>query len=332
MPLLIASGPLPALGQPPAPMHIPDGFLSTAVAVILWVLAAGFIAYALYQTRRQLGERAIPLMGVLAAFIFAAQAINFPVIGGTSGHLIGAALAAILLGPWPAVLVMTCVLGVQGLLFQDGGLLAMGGNILNMAALAPLVGATVYRGLRTLLPPTRPARLAGAFVGAWLTVVVAAMACALELAASGASPLGLVLPSMTFIHMLIGIGEGLITVAALVFIEVVRPDMAQAQARPAGMRSATLLGGGLLIAVIVALFSPLASPLPDGLDHTAEQLLFAERARAPLFSILPDYSVSFLSNPALATMAAVALGTVVVFVIALILGRAVGRKHDALAS
>jgi cobalt/nickel transport system permease protein len=313
-------------------MHIPDGFLSTTVAVILWVLAAGFIAYALYQTRRQLGERTIPLMGVLAAFIFAAQAINFPVAGGTSGHLIGAALAAILLGPWPAVLVMTCVLGVQSLLFQDGGLLALGGNILNMAVLASLVAALAHRGIAKLLPQTRSARLAATFVAAWLTVVLASMACAFELAASSASPLGIVLPSMTFIHMLIGIGEGLITVAALAFIQVVRPDLAGAQMRPAGMRSATLLGGGLLIALIVSLFSPLASPLPDGLDHTAEQLMFAERAREPLFNLLPDYSVSFLSNPALSTIVAVAIGTVVVFVIALILGRTVGRKHDAVAS
>src|SRR5512142_1952573 len=154
------------MSRSPAPMHIPDGFLSTPAALALWLIAAAFVGLALHRSRRQLGERTVPVMGVLAAFIFAAQALNFPVAGGTSGHLIGATLAAILLGPWPSVLVMTCVLIVQGLLFQDGGLLAMGGNIVNMAILSALVGATAYRvAAKVLALPAGPraGRLAAAF-------------------------------------------------------------------------------------------------------------------------------------------------------------------------
>ncbi|MCL4862526.1 MAG: energy-coupling factor ABC transporter permease, partial [Caldilineaceae bacterium] len=129
----------------PAALHIPDGFLSTPVALAGWLLAVLVVSYALRQTRDQLGDRQVPLLGVMAAFIFAAQAINFPVAGGTSGHLLGGALAAIVLGPWAAVLVMTAVVGLQALLFQDGGLLVMGWNIINMGVLTAFTGYWVYR-------------------------------------------------------------------------------------------------------------------------------------------------------------------------------------------
>ncbi len=128
----------------PAALHIPDGFLTPLIAAIGWVLAIAMIVIAVRQTNRQLGERQIPMMGILAAFIFAAQAINFPVAAGTSGHLIGAALAAIVMGPWAATLIMTAVVVVQGLLFQDGGLLVMGWNIMNMGVIAAFTGYFTY--------------------------------------------------------------------------------------------------------------------------------------------------------------------------------------------
>ena len=129
----------------PTPLHIPDGFLSPIVALICWAITIVVVSIAIRKTGHALGQKQIPLMGIMAAFIFAAQMINFPVPGGTSGHLLGGALAAIALGPWPAVLVMTAVVAVQGLLFQDGGLLAMGANILNMGILTAAVGYGFYR-------------------------------------------------------------------------------------------------------------------------------------------------------------------------------------------
>ena len=135
----------------PIAMHIPDGFLSVTVSVIFWVLSVIVIVLALRQVNRQLGEREVPLMGVLAATIFAGQMLNFTVVGGTSGHLLGAALATILLGPWPAVLVMTCVVGVQALIFQDGGLLALGANLFNMAVIGVAVSYGVNRLFRRML-------------------------------------------------------------------------------------------------------------------------------------------------------------------------------------
>ncbi|MBE0691455.1 MAG: energy-coupling factor ABC transporter permease, partial [Anaerolineae bacterium] len=192
-------------------MHIPDGFLSVPVAAIGWAILAGMIFLALRQTRQQLGDRQIPLMGILAAFVFAAQMINFPVAGGTSGHLLGGALVAILLGPWAAVLVMTSVIAVQGLLFQDGGLLAIGFNVTNMGAIGAFVGYAVYNFVRQASGNTRGSQLAGAAIGAWLGVEIASIATALELALSNTASLEIALPAMAGVHALIGLGEALIT-------------------------------------------------------------------------------------------------------------------------
>ncbi len=210
-------------------MHIPDGFVSTPVVAAGIVVAAGSVAYAVKATNKRMGEKQIPLMGVLAAFIFAAQMLNFPVIGGTSGHLLGAALTAILLGPWAGVLVMTCVLAVQSLIFQDGGLLALGVNIFNMGVVACLVGYYVYRGVTLLLGKQRLGIMIGGGLAAWLTVVAASVVCALELSVSGTVPLSVALPAMAGIHALIGIGEGLITAAVLALVLATRADLLELQ-------------------------------------------------------------------------------------------------------
>lgn len=210
-------------------MHIPDGFISTPVAVAGIVVAAGSVAYAVKTTNKKMGEKQIPMMGVLAAFIFAAQMLNFPVVGGTSGHLIGAALAAILVGPWAGVLIMTCVLAVQSLIFQDGGLLALGANIFNMGVVACFVGYYVYRGVSLLFSKRKLGIMVGSGIAAWLTVLAASVACAFELAVSGIVPLGVALPAMAGIHALIGIGEGLITAAVLSLVLATRADLLELQ-------------------------------------------------------------------------------------------------------
>jgi cobalt/nickel transport system permease protein len=192
-------------------MHIPDGFVSTGTAAASWLISGGSIGYAVRRVNRQLDERQIPLMGVTAAFIFAAQMMNFAVAGGTSGHLLGGALAAILLGPWAAMLVLTSVLAVQALLFQDGGLLALGANILNMAVVGVLAGWLVYITLHRLLAGKPWATLVGGFAAGWLSVFLVSLLAAAELAVSGTSPWFVALPAMGLVHALIGIGEGLIT-------------------------------------------------------------------------------------------------------------------------
>jgi cobalt/nickel transport system permease protein len=206
-------------------MHIPDGFVSTGTAAATWLASAGSIGYAVRRVNQELNERQVPLMGVTAAFIFAAQMMNFTVAGGTSGHLLGGALAAILLGPWAGMLVLTSVLVVQALLFQDGGLLALGANVLNMAVVGVLIGWVVYMTLRRLLGDRTWATMVSGFAAAWLSVFVASLVAAAELAVSGTSPWAVVLPAMGLVHVLIGVGEGLITVGVLAFLQVARPDL-----------------------------------------------------------------------------------------------------------
>jgi cobalt/nickel transport system permease protein len=225
--------PTPALPHS-TPMHIPDGFLSAPVAGVGYALAAVFIVLAVWRTNRSLGEKSVPLMGVAAAFIFAVQMMNFPVAGGTSGHLLGGTLAAILVGPWAAIIVMTSVIGVQALMFQDGGLSALGLNVLNMGVITALVGYGVYYLSALLANGKRGWVLSvGVFVASWLTVMLAALACSLELAVSGTSPLHVVLPAMMGVHALIGVGEGLITAAAVTFVLATRPDLIEQPQRAA---------------------------------------------------------------------------------------------------
>lgn len=300
----------------PQPMHIPDGFLSVLVSVVLWVVSLVVVGYALRRANRDLGERQVPLMGVLAACIFAGQMLNFTVGGGTSGHLLGAALATILLGPWAAILVMTCVVGVQALIFQDGGLLALGANIFNMAVVGVTVSYFVYRTAQRLAGGRSWGLFAGGFVAAWSSIFIASLACALQLAASGTSPAGVSVPAMGAIHALIGIGEGLITTGALAFLYASRRDLVEAgRAQPAG--GAAVWVAGLVIALALAVASPLASSNPDGLEWVAEQHGFIGTAQAPLYGVIPDYVMPGIPNEAVATILAGILGALLVFGVAL---------------
>lgn len=296
----------------PAPMHIPDGFLSIWVSVLMWIVIIPVVGYALRRVSAELDERKVPLMGVLAAAIFAGQMLNFTVAGGTSGHLMGAAIAAILLGPWAAILVMTVVVSVQALIFQDGGLLVLGANVFNMAVIGVAVSYAVYQSFQWLARGKRWGIFAGGFVAAWLSIVIAALAAALELAISGTSPANIAVPAMGAIHALIGVGEGLITLGALAFIYASRPDLVDSQAK-SQKSSALVWIVGLLIAILLAVASPLASAHPDGLEWVAEQQGFLEAAREPFYNIIPDYVLPGISNEALATILAGIIGVLIVF-------------------
>lgn len=301
-------------------LHIPDGFLSVPVAGLWWFLTIAALAYAVRNVG-SLNERQVPLMGVMAAFIFAAQMLNFPVLGGTSGHLLGGALAALLLGPWAAMLVMACVVALQALLFQDGGLLALGANIFNMGIATALVGWWVGTGLLKLFGGKSWGLVAAGFVAAWVSVMTAALLTSLQLVLSGL-PAAVVFPAMTFVHAFIGVGEGLITVAALAFVVSTRPDLvttltgylSPSETRRAMGRGtmAAVTIAGIGIAVGLALLSPLASGDPDGLERVAEDQGFLERAQDPLFNLLPDYTIPGLDGP-ITTILAGVIGLLIVF-------------------
>lgn len=306
----------------PAPLHIPDGFLNVIVSVICWVITVIMIGVAVSKTNKSLGEKQVPLMGIMAAFIFAAQMINFPVAGGTSGHLLGGALAAIVLGPWAGMLVMTAVIAVQALLFQDGGLLVMGANILNMGLLTAAIGYGLYR---SVMNKSQGTKLAVAGVAAWLSVMAGALATALQLWLSGTSNLQTVVIAMLGVHALIGIGEALITVAALSFIFRTRPDLL-------GEGSASSEGGrgwiiaGVVIALIVVLLSPLASASPDGLERVAIDMGFIDAGQSAPYQIIPDYTLPLLGETPLSTILAGAIGILIVLGIAIVTGRSLQKK------
>ena len=198
-------------------MHIPDGFLSGEVAATTYVISASWLTYSVKRVKHD--EKIIPVMGVLGAFVFAAQMINFPVAGGTSGHLVGGALLAILFGPFAASIIMATILISQVLLFADGGITSLGANILNMGIVAPIVGILIYKALKKW-----DHRLA-IFISAWLSIVASAALCAVELSLSRTIPLKVALPAMVSVHSLIGIGEGLITLSVLVALYKLDPGL-----------------------------------------------------------------------------------------------------------
>jgi cobalt/nickel transport system permease protein len=308
-------------------LHIPDGFLSIGVSLVFWMLTILFVGLAIRNTRGELGERQIPLMGVMAAFIFAAQMINFPVAGGTSGHLLGGALAAIVLGPWAGILVMTTVIAVQALVFQDGGLVVMGANIFNMGILTAFIGYGLYRGS---VGRGRGTKLTIAGVAAWLSVVAGALLTAFQLWLSGTSALRIVFPAMLGVHMLIGVGEALITVAALAFIFRTRPDLLDvSDERRNGMGWVAV---GALIAMAVVLISPFASANPDGLERVAIDLGFIDAGLDSSYNILPDYTIPFLGESGPSTIFAGLIGAIIVALIAVGLVQLLRRRPSGAKS
>ncbi len=221
----------------PAPLfllHAPDGFFSTPVAAAFWVVTVACLAVSLRQAGRQMDEKAVPLMGVMAAFIFAAQMFNFQIPGGTSGHLLGGVLAAILLGPYAGTIVMACVIATQAVVFQDGGLVVLGANIFNMGIIGTFGGYYVYRTVAAALGGEQKMRLPAAAISAWLAVMAAAVLTSLQLTISDTTDLRAALIAMVGWHAIIGIGEAVITVGALSFIAASRSDLlALRDARPA---------------------------------------------------------------------------------------------------
>jgi cobalt/nickel transport system permease protein len=208
-------------------VHIPDGFINAPASLAAGAAAAGGVGVSLRRAAQTLQDRQAPLAGLVAAYIFAVQMLNFPVAAGTSGHLLGGAMAAILVGPWAGALCVAVVLLVQGLLFADGGLSALGLNIVNMSLITAWGGYAVFALLRRALPATKASVTAAAGVAAGISVVLASLAFVVEYAVggNGGAPVGTVLAAMVGVHTLIGIGEGVITALTVGLVLGVRPDL-----------------------------------------------------------------------------------------------------------
>jgi cobalt/nickel transport system permease protein len=254
------------------------------------------------------------MLGLSAAFVFAAQMLNFPIAAGTSGHLLGGVLTAILLGPSAAVVVMTCVLVVQSLVFADGGLVALGANIFNMGIVASCGGWLVFRFSKRFCPGGEERRtlFAAAFAG-WFGTVLSAVSCAGQLAMSGIVSWQAVFPAMAGLHMLIGVCEGLATALIVAAVMRHRPALVRGLAPESMPGKKGMLAYGVLIIVGLAVFvAPHASSLPDGLETAAQQLGFEGRAVAsPVPAVMTDYQLPWVGSPAAATAVAGAVGTVI---------------------
>ncbi len=302
-------------------MHVPDGFIDAPISAATGVVAAGAIAVSLRGARRELDERTAPLAGLVAAFIFAVQMLNFPVAAGTSGHLLGGALAAILVGPYTGVLCVSVVLLMQGILFADGGLTALGVNITDMAITTTVVAYVVFRALVKILPHSRRSITAASFVAALLSVPAAALVFTLLYALGGGTTdvsLGKVATAMIGVHVLIGIGEAAITALTVGAVIAVRPDLvhgargleqrlklrvdgelvdAPRPLKPVAARDTSrrkLWVGGLVASLVLAGFvSFYASSNPDGLEKVAADQGIDRQTKehASADSPLADYGV-----------------------------------------
>ncbi|MEV7804918.1 energy-coupling factor ABC transporter permease [Microbispora sp. NPDC088329] len=306
-------------------MHVPDGFFDVPVSVGAGVFAAAGVAVCLRGAKRELDDRTAPMAGLVAAFIFAAQMLNFPVAAGTSGHLLGGALAAILVGPYTAVLCVAVVLLVQGFFFADGGLTALGVNITLMAIVTAVVGWAVFRLIARGAPRGRATLVAASFVAALVSVPAAALVFTALFWLGGTAPieLGSVAAAMGGVHLLIGLGEGFITALTVSSVLAVRPDLvygargmtrtltlrtaegevqvgpASPEAPSAGIGLRPVLVGGALVAVLLAgVVSFYASGDPDGLEKVAADkgMSAQEKPHAAEDGPLAGYAVKGVEN------------------------------------
>jgi cobalt/nickel transport system permease protein len=307
-------------------VHIPDGYINLATSAGAGVAAAGGLGVALKASGKNLADRQIPLAGLAAAFIFALQMLNFPVAAGTSGHLLGGALAAILLGPWLGVVVVAVVVIVQALIFADGGISALGLNVLNMAVITAPVGWAVFRGVMRIAPRNTASVLSATALAGWVSMLVSSLAFVVEygLGGQGGVPLATVFAAMTGVHAIIGIGEGLISAVVVGAVLAVRPDLVRATAGLEVSRTRTApspraLGSFVLAGIVSALLlvlvvAPLASADPDGLERVAADTGFAATAEDhPLGGPLADYGVAGIESERTGTIVAGAIGVVVTF-------------------
>ena len=319
-------------------MHIPDGFLDTKTIVATSAFSFAAIARALRSVQKNLPPKMIPTMGLSAAFIFVAQMLNFPVVGGTSGHLIGAVLVSVLLGPSAGILVMSIVLVVQCFIFADGGVLALGANIFNMAVVASVTGYYTYRILSSFIPG-KFSQLVGVAFGSWISTVIASLCCTGEIAWSGTVAWSLGFPAMTSIHMLIGIGEGLITTLIISAIYTTRPDLLIEDMQKDGSSQnrpfTDILVYGFLIIIGLGLFvTPFASKWPDGLEKVATTFGFESRtlSKAIAQSPIAGYHIPGIGSLSAATVLAGAIGAVAVFLLSFVLAKILSTKSRNISS
>ncbi len=321
-------------------MHAPDGFLTAGTAIATGALSVGTVSVALKQAKSQMSEKMVPLAGITAAFVFAAQMVNFPVAAGTTGHLLGGALAAILLGPHIGALVVTVVVMIQALAFADGGLTALGYNVLNMAIVPAYGGFAVYSGFRKLLPKRKGGVIAATGLAAGLSVVLSASAFSIQwlFGATAPVPFDTVFGAMVGVHLLIGIGEGLISALTVGAVLASRPDLvfgagdldpAQLQESDKVPLRAFIIGGLAVTFLVATVVSQFAVDNPDGLEYVAEDTGFISSAEEHGLgdSVFADYATSGINNEALSLAIAGTAGVLITLAVGFGLFKAIRPRE-----
>lgn len=322
-------------------MHAPDGFLNAGTAVVTGVISVGTVGAALRQAKTTLKEKQVPLAGIAAAFIFAAQMFNFPVAAGTTGHLLGGAMAAILLGPSVGAIVVTIVVVIQALAFADGGLTALGYNVLNMAVVTAFGGYALFRLFRRLLPTSTTGIIAATGLAAGLSVVLSAMAFSIQwlFGATAPVPFDTVFGAMVGVHLLIGIGEGIVSGLAVGTVLAARPDLVygvrdvdrSAFGARAPMPARSFAIAGLLVTLIVAVVvSQFAVDNPDGLERVAVDTGFIDSAEDHAFGelIFADYATAGVGNETLSLAIAGTAGVLITLAVGFGIFYAVRDRRD----
>lgn len=309
-------------------MHAPDGFLAPRVAIVAAITTIGVLALALKRSGTELDERQVPLAGLAAAFIFAAQMFNFPIAAGTSGHLLGGTLAAILLGPYLGALVVATVIFIQALLFADGGLTALGYNIINMAIVPAFAGWALFNLFRRVLPRDAGGVIGATALASGLSVVLAAMTFSLEwlFGATAPIPFDTVFTAMVGVHALIGIGEAVLSSLVVAAVLASRPEVVRGArdlapetlVRRSKVSARTFAIGAFGVAAVFAtVVSQFASPSPDGLERVAEQAGFGHTARAHALSGAPfaHYATRGVHNTTVSLAVAGLSGTILALLV-----------------
>jgi cobalt/nickel transport system permease protein len=302
-------------------VHIPDGFLATPVWATLDAAAAPAVLYAARRAQRGFQESQAPLLGVMGAFVFAAQMINFPVGVGTSGHLVGGALLAYTLGPAAAAVVMTAILAIQALVFQDGGILALGANVVNMALLGVLAAYLPFHfwgGGRW--------RRAAIFLGGTLSVLVSALLALSELLLSGVAMPGAVLGISLLFFAVSAALEGAITLAVVAALESMNPNFVRYPAKGRSYTLGAVAAAAVLLAVVGVLF---ASARPDGIQKLALDTGLASHARALLHAPLASYEAGFLDGAWTRKAVGGITGLALIFAACMLFGRLAARNRSA---
>ena len=312
-------------------MHIPDGLLDTRVCLVTGGISLAAVTYSVHRLKDSLADRTVPMTGMVAALVFAGQMVNFPVAGGTSGHLVGGVLAARLLGPWAGCLALTLVLFVQKFLFNDGGLLALGPNVFHMAVIGSLGGYAIQSAVARLAGDTVRSRVIGVVVAGWVTVMAAAVLCSIEFAVShSANPefrFLHFLALMMLFHALIGIGESLISGGIIRYVAIRRPELLYNPPATVFRPWRSSIAAGLCAALLATvLLAPFASSSPDGLE-TALAESHLSTTQPTSLSLFDNYAAVFSTDgwEYWSVVISGLLGTTIVFVIAIVLGRPLHR-------